>query len=112
VIPVGGAVERRRAIRFSLHARVTYRWKDRSGRNQEGVGRTRDISILGAFVVCSSPPPVGAPVGLEIDLSPLEGDTLKHLRLEAKSKVMRVADSDQDSGFAATSRFELHEIVF
>jgi hypothetical protein len=32
--------------------------------------------------------------------------------LEAKGKVTRVADSDQDSGFAATSRFELHEIVF
>jgi hypothetical protein len=112
MIPVGGAVEQRKAIRFTLNARVTYRWKDRSGRNQEGVGRTRDISILGAFVVCSSPPSVGAPVGLEIHLPPLERNALEHLRLEAKGKVTRVADSDQDSGFAATSRFELHEIVF
>jgi len=31
--------------------------------------------------------------------------------LEAKGKVTRVTDTDQDSGFAATGRFELHEIV-
>jgi len=110
--PSGGAVEQRRAIRFTLHARVNYSWKDRSGRNQEGVGHTRDISILGVFVVCLSPPSVGAPVGLEIHLPPLERNALEHLRLEAKGKVTRVAHSDQGSGFASTSRFELHEIVF
>ena len=110
-VPSGGTVEQRRAVRFSLHAQVVYRWKDRSGRNQEGVGNTRNISILGAFVVCSSPPSVGAPVGLEIHLPPLERNALQHLRLEAKGKVTRVTDADQGSGFAATSRFELHEIV-
>ena len=109
---MGGAVEQRRATRFTLRARVTYRWKDRSGRNQEGIGRTRDISILGAFVVCSSLPSVGAPVSLEIHLPPLKRNAPEHLRLEGKGKVTRDADSDQDSGFAATSRFELHEIVF
>jgi hypothetical protein len=112
VCPGGGAVEQRRAVRFSLHAKAVYRWKDRSGRKHEEVGRIRNISSLGAFVVCSSPPSVGAPVGLEIHLPPLERNAVQHLRLEAKGKVTRVTDTDQDSGFAATSRFELHEIVF
>ncbi len=110
-MPGEGAVEQRRAVRFSLHAQVIYRWKDRSGRNQEGVGRIRDISISGAFVVCSASPSFGAPVGLEIHLPPSERNALQHLRLEAKGKVTRVTDTDQDSGFAATGRFELHEIV-
>jgi hypothetical protein len=107
----GGPVEQRRAVRFSLQVPVMYRWKDRSGRTQESFGRTRDISILGAFVVCLVPPPVGIKVGLEIHLPPLERNAVQQLRLEAKGKVTRVTDTDQDSGFAATSRFELHEIV-
>jgi hypothetical protein len=43
-------------------------------------------------------------------LPPLERNALQHLRLEAKGKLTRVTDTDQDSGFAATSRLELHEI--
>jgi hypothetical protein len=104
-------VEQRKAVRFSLHAQVTYRWRDRSGRNQEGLGCTRNISVLGVCVICSSPPSVGTRVSLEIDLPPLERNTLQHLRLEAEGKVTRVTGVDRDSGFAATSRFELHEIV-
>jgi hypothetical protein len=53
----------------------------------------------------------GAPVSLEIHLPPLERNALRHLNLVAKDKVTRVTDTDQDSGFAATGRFEPHEIV-
>jgi len=105
-------VEQRRAVRFNLLAQVIYRWRDPSGQNRENVGRTRDISILGAFIVCPSPPPVETPVSLEIHLPPLERNALQRLRLEAKGRVVRVAGADEDSGFAATSHFELHEIGF
>lgn len=105
------SVEQRKAVRFDLQAQVTYYWTDQSGTNQEGVGRTRDISISGVFVVCSSPPSVGTPVGLEIELPPLERNAPQHLRLETQGKVTRVTGTDHDSGFAATSQFELHEIV-
>ena len=105
------SVEQRRAVRFAVQAQVIYRWTDQSGRNYEGVGGTLNISISGVFVVCSSPPSVGTPVGLEIHLPPLERDVLQHLRLETKGRVTRVTDIDEESGFAATSQFELHEIL-
>jgi PilZ domain len=105
------SVEQRRAVRFAVQAQVIYRWTDQSGRNQEGVGRTRNISISGVLVACSSPPSVGTPVGLEIHLPPLERNALQHLKLETKGKVTRATGIDQESGFAATSQFELNEIL-
>jgi hypothetical protein len=105
------SVEQRRAVRFEVQAQVIYRWTDQSGRNQEGVGRTRNISISEVFVVCSSPPVSRTTVGLEVHLPPLARGALQNLRLETKGKVMRVTGTDQDSGFAATSQFELHEVV-
>jgi len=50
-------------------------------------------------------------VSLEIHLPPLERNALRHLKLVDKDRVTRVTDTDQDSGFAATGRFEPHEIV-
>ena len=103
------SVEQRRVVRFAVQAQVIYRWTDQSGRNQEGVGRTRNISISGVFVVCSSPPEEGTIVDLEINLPPLARGAL--LKLETKGKVTRVTSVDQESGFAASSQFELHEIL-
>jgi len=54
---------------------------------------------------------VGTPVGLEIHLPPLERNALQHLKLETKGKVTRATGIDQETGFAATSQFELHEIL-
>jgi PilZ domain-containing protein len=103
-------VEQRRAVRFSLTAQVIYRWDDQSLQNQESIGRTRDISILGVFVVCQAPPPVGTPVSLEIHLPALEWNALQLLKLKTEGRVTRVTGSDEDSGFAASGRFELHEV--
>lgn len=102
-------MEQRGAVRFSLLAPVIYRWKDPSGKNRSSVGCTRDISILGAFIVCPSPPPVQTPVSVEIHLPPLERNALHRLRLKGKGRVTRVTGTDRHSGFAATSCFELHE---
>ena len=71
-----------------------------SGKNRSIIGCTRDISILGAFIVFPSPP-VQTPVSLETHLPPLERNGLRRLRLT------RVTGTDQDSGFAASSCFEL-----
>jgi hypothetical protein len=110
VIPVGGAVEQRRAIRFTLHARGYLPLERPIGKEPRGGSPHTRYQHFVSVVACSSPPSVGAPVCLEIDLPPLERNALEHLRLEAKGKVRRVADRDQD--IAATSRFELHEIMF
>jgi len=105
------SVEQRRAVRFGVQAQVIYCWTDQLGRKQKGVGRTRNISISGVFVVCSWPPKQGTQVDLEINLPPLARGALQNLKLETKGKVTRVTGIDQDSGFAATSQFELHEIL-
>jgi hypothetical protein len=52
-MPIGGSVEERKAVRFRLRAPVIFRWENRAS-----VGRTRDISIKGVFVICDTLPPV------------------------------------------------------
>src|SRR5690349_13402932 len=106
----GGRVEQKRAARFKLRAPVIFRWRDQSQARQEKVGCTREIGICGVFVTCSTPPPRGTAVELEIQLPPLEWNTLQHLNLRAKGKVVRVTVGNQVSGFfAAIGSFALHE---
>jgi hypothetical protein len=92
-----------------MRAPVIFRWSDESGAKRESVGRTRDISIVGVFVTCPNPPPGGTPISLEVHLAPLE-NTRNRLRLEAAGKIVRVGNGGE-SGFAAISRFDLHEVV-
>jgi len=106
--PVGGGVQRRRGVRFVLSAKVIYRWKDASGRDRESIGRTRDISLLGAFIFAPSSPPILTPVSLEIELPPLQPSASQRLTLEGKGRVIRSTSTDQDSGFAAACRFDLN----
>jgi PilZ domain len=105
------SMEQRRAVRFDVQAQVVCSWIDRTSKSRRGVGRTLNISISGVFVVCSSPPEEGTDVDLEIHLPPLTPGALQNLKLETKGKVTRVSGIDQESGFAASSQFELHEIL-
>jgi hypothetical protein len=102
-------VERRRAVRFQLHAPVILEWTESSGANREEVGRTRDISILGTFVTCRTAPPTDTTVRLEVHLPPLERNTLQQLRLRGSGQVTRTTGSDQENGFATHCPFVLEE---
>ncbi len=102
-------MEQKRAARFKLRAPVIFRWRDQSEARQEKVGCTREIGRSGVFVICSMPPPLGTAVQLEIQLPPLERNTLQPLNLRAKGKVVRVTVDNQVSGFAAIGSFTLHE---
>jgi hypothetical protein len=102
-------VERRRAVRFQLHAPVILEWIEPSGAKRENIGRTRDISILGAFVICASPLPANTVISLEVHLPPLERNSSQQLRLRGHGKVTRVNGSGPDSGYAASVRFVLEE---
>jgi c-di-GMP-binding flagellar brake protein YcgR len=102
-------VQRRRAVRFVLPAKVIYRWKDASGQRRESIGLTRDISLLGAFIFAPSPLPVNTPVNLEIELPPLQPSVSQRLTLKGKGRVIRSTSTDQDSGFAAACRFDLRD---
>lgn len=102
-------MERRRAVRFQLHAPVVMEWTESSGATREEVGRTRDISIMGTFVTCSTSPPTDAMVRLEVHLPPLERNTFQQLRLRGSGQVTRTTGSDQENGFATHCAFILEE---
>lgn len=101
-------MERRAAIRFLLHAPAIIRWTDASGAQREDVGRTCDISTLGAFLTSHAPLPVGTRVSLEIHLPPLERKALQRVRLRSTGKVIRVTKMAQP-GFAVRGPFTLHD---
>jgi hypothetical protein len=106
----GGYVERRRAVRFQLTAPVILEWTEPSGTKRE-IGRTQDISILGAFVVCPFPLPTDLAVSLEVHLPPLERNAFQQLRLTGRGKVTRTIWSGEGSGFATSLRFVLLEAI-
>jgi PilZ domain-containing protein len=102
-------VERRRAVRFQLRAPVILEWTEPSGKKRENIGRTRDISILGTFVICPTPPPADTVVSVEVHLPPLERNTFQQLRLRGSGTVTRLNGSGQEVGFATHTPFVLEE---
>jgi hypothetical protein len=96
--------EARKAIRFPLEASVIFFWKGANGMDQQGTGRSRDVSEHGVFVFTESCPPLGAKVDLSISL-PEAGDIAQALRLQIEGHVLRVHDTSGagDSGFAVLS---------
>ena len=65
---------------------------------------TRDISLNGVFILTRTCPPVGAPLELDIPLSPVLGSTGRPVRIKTEAKVIRVEHSNAAEGFAATSQ--------
>jgi hypothetical protein len=98
----------RETVRFRLSAPVIFRWTDQSGTQREDVGRTRDISVAGAFVCSNILPPVKTKLSLDILLPPLESSTFEGLHLKTEGNVARVEERPE-SGFAIRGQFTLHE---
>jgi len=105
----GTEPERRKCIRFRLSVPSIFRWTDESGAQQESVGRTRDLSRAGIFVVGNVVPQVGTKCSLEVHLPPLEASAYQRFQLKAEGKVLRVETKGQESGFAADGTFLLIE---
>jgi hypothetical protein len=81
--------EARKAIRFPLEASVTFYWKSENGSDQQGQGRSRDISEHGVFVFADDCPPPGVKIGLNI-LLPELSDIARALRVRIEGHVLRV----------------------
>jgi hypothetical protein len=92
-----------------MNAPVILEWAEPSGAMREDVGRIRDLSVLGAFVVLDSPPPTGAKISLQVLLPALEAHAPQMLRFSGCGKVTRTNGTGEDSGFAASIRFVLKE---
>lgn len=86
--PMQRPQDRRAGIRYALHARVVFGWRDAAGQQKESRGHTRDVAQKGTFVVSPDCPPKGAAVTLSIFL-PVTAGEKRMLRMDADGRVMR-----------------------
>jgi hypothetical protein len=80
---------RRKYNRYGLRIPMAFSWKEARGIRREEVGLTRDISVAGAFVFATSPPPLAANVELKVFLPPV-GEVDQSLRIHGQGQVVRV----------------------
>ena len=96
-----GPQHTRKDIRFPLEALTVFWWMD-SGVVKRSVGRTRDMSEKGAFVLAGTCPPQGIQIGFKVSLPALSG--FEHrTRVEADGHVLRVERAqghEEGQGFA------------
>jgi hypothetical protein len=104
---IGDAVQRRKSVRFHLRLPVIFRWNHGQGGRQQNGGFTRDISTRGLFVYSLIPPPSGVTVELEVMLPPLE-ESGHGVRLQSEGRVLRIERKGEQTGFATTGDFDLH----
>ncbi len=93
-------VHPRKYNRYRLEVPVIFSWKDAQGIRQEQVGLTRDLSVRGAFVFATTPPPLDANIKLKGFLPP--GGQVLPARMFGQGQVVRVepAPGSLPAGFA------------
>jgi PilZ domain len=99
------ALGHRRHIRYPLEAELNYQWSTRGSVSGNGVGRSRNISEGGTFVIANVLPPLGASIALTIHLPAWQAGAAA-LRMEMTGEVVRVdvpPGREQIWGFAICS---------
>ncbi|SRR5260370_34680645 len=98
-------LEMRKEIRYRLDAPALFSWESPQHQRSQGEGVTRDISVLGAFILTPVCPPVDVPIQVEVVLPSLTG--LKPIiRVSGPARVVRVDHNSKGrglSGFAVAS---------
>jgi len=64
-------------------------WNDSQKSHHEGIGRTRDISVNGMYVLTTSSPPLKSDIRLKAILPPIRG-TVPALGMHLQGRVVRV----------------------
>ena len=101
-VPLRAMINGRKNVRYQLQVLAVFRWRDRKKGDEHRVeGRTRDISISGAFISASVCPPVGMAVKVDMVLATIP-NSLRSLRLNAQGRVVR---SEQSSSAGGTGGF-------
>ena len=90
----------RKYNRYRLEVPVIFSWKDAQGIRKQGVGQTHVISLRGAFILATRPPPLNAKIELKIYLPPRSADRAP--RIYGQGRVVRVqpAHGRHRAGFA------------
>jgi len=92
-------IEKRRWERYCLQLPVYLVWEDTSGKFEERVGTTKDISSSGVCVRCDELMKEGMEVDLRIDL-PIVLEGTRGSRMSAQGTVVRnKAVGDPDEGY-------------
>jgi hypothetical protein len=103
-------MELRKVIRYQLDAPALFSWVGVQHKRLKGEGVTRDISVLGAFILTPTCPPVAAPVQVEVLLRSTTG--LKSVfRIEGEARVVRIdhpSGSHGGNGFAVVRKDQDH----
>jgi len=98
-------MERRKNVRYQLSANAVFTWKGAGRASLRAEGLTRDIGPLGAFITCSSCPPVATAVQVDIFIF-LSGSqsAVPSLRIRAEAEVVRIdyTETHAISGFCVS----------
>ena len=95
-------MERRLAQRFKIHVPIIVEWLDQSKTVRRGVGFTRDASSKGVFAWCEGDcPPFESEIAVAL-LFPGAGPDAKPWRMRSNGRVVRVVDTPEGKGFAAS----------
>lgn len=97
-------MERRKHNRYRLEVPVIFSWKGAQEVRQQGAGLTHDLSVSGAFVFATTPPPLNASIQLNAYLPPRNG--ARPLQLWTQGQVVRLepARGSRRAGFAVAGR--------
>jgi hypothetical protein len=98
-------MQMRREIRYRLDAPTLFSWESADHKRRHGEGTTRDLSVLGAFILTPTCPPVDVPIQVEVVLPSLTGPK-PVIRVGGTAHVLRVersAKGEGKNGFAVVS---------
>lgn len=96
-------MELRKYKHYRLKAPVIFSWKDAQRIQQHGVGLTHDLTVSGAFIFATRPPPLNTNLEVEVYLPPASASL--PARLYGQGQVVRLesARGRRRAGFAVAS---------
>jgi hypothetical protein len=102
-------MDMRKEIRYRLEAPAVFTWENFEHKRLQGEGITRDISLLGAFILSATCPPRRTSIRVELALPSVVGIEAD-IRIIGEAHVVRVQHSNGrhgENGFAVVP-FDLH----
>jgi hypothetical protein len=102
-------MDMRKEIRYRLEAPTVFTWENFEHKRLQGEGITRDISLLGAFILSATCPPNLTSIRVEVALPSVVGIEAD-IRIIGQAQVVRVEHSHAghgENGFAVVP-FDLH----
>lgn len=98
--------DRRANKRYRVSARARFRWQNSAGKWISSTGVTRDMSVAGAYILCSNVPDIRSAIELQVAVTPLHQGPTK-ASLFGRGFVTR---TNTGAGFAAELVLQLFRI--